>query len=109
MTAFAVQGPPHAGMKFTMTIPTTGSVDTVPTGPGIGMLVLPPSSASMNVTIPIPNVDATQTVTGRNVVITAADTPWIIPLPSSVYGPGPVTLTWAGTLTASSMAVVTIP
>lgn len=109
MTVFTVQGPGHAGMKFTMTAPTTGSVDTVPTGAGIGLLVLPPSSASANVTIPIPNVDGTQAVTGRNVVITTGDTPWIIPLPSSVYGAGPVTLTWAGTLTAMTVAVVNIP
>jgi hypothetical protein len=109
MTAFAVQAPGHAGQKITMVLPTTGAVDTVPTGAGVGLLVTAPSSASMNVTIPIPNVDGTQAVAGRNVVVTAADTPWIIPLPSSVYGAGPVTLTWAGTLTASGVAVVTIP
>lgn len=109
MTAFTVQGPAHAGLKLTMTAPTTGAVDTVPTGPGIALLVLAPSSASANVTIPIPNVDSTQAVTGRNVVISTADTPWLIPLPSSVYGVGPVTLTWAGTLTAMTCAVVNIP
>jgi hypothetical protein len=108
MTAFAVQAPGHGGAKITMVLPTTGAVDTVPTGPNIALLVTAPSSASMNVTIPIPNVDATQAVTGRNVVIAAADTPWLIPLPSSVYGAGPVTLTWAGTLTASGVAVVTM-
>jgi hypothetical protein len=26
-----------------------------------------------------------------------------------VYGTGPVTLTWSGTLTASAVAVITIP
>jgi hypothetical protein len=31
-----------------------------------------------------------------------------VPMPSSVYGPGPVTLTWSGTLTASSVNVVTV-
>jgi hypothetical protein len=106
MTAFTVQAPPHAGQQITMTLPTTGAVDTVPTGPNIALLVTAPSSASMNVTLPIPNVDATQTVTGRNVVIATANTPWLIPLPSTVYGPGPITLTWAGTLTASGVAVV---
>lgn len=109
MTAFAVQSPTHAGLKFTMTAPTTGSVDTVPTGPGIGLLVLAPSSASANVTIPIPNVDGTQAVTGRNVVFTSGDAPQMVPLPSSVYGTGPVTLTWAGTLTGCTCAVVNIP
>jgi hypothetical protein len=67
-----------------------------------------PSSASANVTIPIPNVDATQTVTGRNVVISTGTTQ-LIPLPSTVYGTGPVTVTWAGTLTAATVAVITIP
>ena len=108
MTAFTVQAPGHAGAALTMTVPTTGAVDTVPTGAGIALLVTPPSSASMNVTIPIPNVDGTQAVTGRNVVIATTDKPWIIPLPSTVYGAGPITLTWAGTLTASGVAVVTI-
>ena len=109
MTAFTVQAPGHGGAVITLTAPTTGSVDTVPTGTGIGLWVVGPSSASANVTIPIPNVDATQTVTGRNVVIATGNTPWLIPLPSSVYGPGPVTLTWAGTLTACTVAVITIP
>jgi hypothetical protein len=108
MTAFAVQGPGHAGAVITLTAPTTGAVDTVPTGPGIGLWVVGPSSASANVTIPIPNVDGTQAVTGRNVVINTA-TSALIPLPSSVYGTGPVTVTWAGTLTAAVVAVITIP
>lgn len=108
MTAFAVQAPGHGGAALTLTAPTTGSVDTVPTGAGIGLLVVGPSSASANVTIPIPNVDGTQTVTGRNVVISTGTTA-LIPLPSTVYGTGPVTVTWAGTLTACTCAVITIP
>lgn len=108
MTAFSVQAPGHGGAVITLTLPTTGSVDTVPTGPGIGLWCVGPSSASMNVTIPIPNVDGTQTVTGRNVVINTA-TSQLIPLPSSVYGTGPITLTWGGTLTASAVAVISIP
>jgi len=108
MTAFAVQAPGHGGAVITLTLPTTGAVDTVPTGPGIGLWVVGPSSASANVTIPIPNVDGTQAVTGRNVVV-ATGTSQLIPLPSSVYGAGPVTLTWAGTLTASAVAVIAIP
>jgi len=34
MTAFAVQAPGHGGAVITLTAPTTGSVDTVPTGAG---------------------------------------------------------------------------
>jgi len=108
MTAFTVQGPPHAGAVITLTAPTTGAVDTLPTGAGIGLWVVGPSSASANVTIPIPNVDGTQAVTGRNVVISTG-TSALIPLPATVYGTGPVTVTWAGTLTACVCAVITIP
>ena len=108
MTAFTVQAPGHGGAVITLTAPTTGSVDTVPTGTGIGLWVVGPSSASATVAIPIPNVDATQTVTARSVTINTA-TSQLIPLPSTVYGTGPVTLTWSGTLTACVVAVITIP
>ena len=108
MTAFAVQGPGHGGAVITLTAPTTGSVDTVPTGAGIGLWVVGPSSASATVAIPIPNVDATQAVTARSVTIATA-TSQLIPLPSTVYGTGPVTVTWSGTLTAAVVAVITIP
>jgi len=108
MTALGVQGPAHAGAQTTMTTPTTGAVDTVPTGAGIGLLILA-GSGSGNITIPLPNVDGSQVVTGRNVVIAAGNTPWIVPLPDSVYGPGPVTVTWAGTLTGITYAAIRIP
>ena len=35
MTAFTVQAPGHGGAVITLTAPTTGSVDTVPTGAGM--------------------------------------------------------------------------
>jgi len=108
MTAFSVQAPGHGGAVITLTLPTTGSVDTVPTGPGIGLWVTGPSSASATVAIPLPNVDGTQAVTARSVTINTA-TSQLIPLPSSVYGTGPITLTWSGTLTASAVAVISIP
>ena len=108
MTAFSVQAPGHGGAVITLTLPTTGAVDTVPTGPGIGLWVVGPSSASATVAIPIPNVDGTQAVTARSVTISTG-TSQLIPLPSSVYGAGPITLTWSGTLTASAVAVISIP
>ena len=108
MTAFSVQAPGHGGAVVTLTLPTTGSVDTVPTGPGIGLWVVGPSSASATVAIPVPNVDGTLAVTARSVTIATA-TSQLIPLPSSVYGTGPITLTWSGTLTASAVAVISIP
>jgi hypothetical protein len=108
MTALALQSPGHAGLQLSMTTPTTGAVDTVPTGAGIGMLILA-GSGTGTVTIPIPNVDGTQAVTGRLVTIASGNTPWSVPLPSTVYGVGPVTLTWGGTLTGITYAVVTTP
>lgn len=105
MTALAVQSPAHAGLKLTMTTPTTGAVDTVPTGAGLSLLILAGSS-SATLAIPIPNVDGTQAVTARPITIASADTPQVVPLPSTVYGPGPVTLTWGGTLTGVTYAVV---
>jgi len=108
MTAFTTQSPGHGGAVITLTAPTTGAVDTVPTGPGIGLWVVGPSSASATVAIPLPNVDGTQTVTPRSTTIATA-TSQLIPLPSSVYGSGPVTLTWSGTLTACVVAVISIP
>lgn len=105
MTALATQSPGHAGLQLTMTTPTTGAVDTVATGANISLLILA-GSGSATVTIPIPNVDSTQAVTGRQVSIASGNTPWSVPLPSSVYGTGPVTLTWGGTLTGVTYAVV---
>ena len=107
MTALAVQSPPHAGQQLTMTTPTTGAVDTIPTGAGLGLLILA-GSGSATVTIPIPNFDG-QAVTGRLITVASGNTPWSVPLPPSVYGPGPVTLTWGGTLTGVTYAVVTTP
>ena len=108
MTALAVQGPAHAGAQMTMTTPTTGAVDTIPTGQGLGLLILA-GSGTGNVTIPLPNVDGSQAVTGRQVTIASGNTPWIVPVPDSVYGTGPVTVTWGGTLTGITYAVIRIP
>src|SRR5215831_4658022 len=101
MTAYALQTPAHAGLQLTGVLPTTGAVDTCPTGANIVMVVVGPSSASATVAIPVPNVDGLA-VTARSVTIASGQT-WAIPMPSTVYGPGPVTLTWSGTLTASSV------
>ena len=106
MTAYAIQSPPHAGQQLTMPLPTTGAVDTWPTGANVAAVIVGPSSASMNVTLPVPTFDGLA-VTGRVVTIATGQT-WIVPLPPSVYGVGPITVTWAGTLTASAVAIVTV-
>ena len=104
MTALVAQSPPHAGAQLTMTLPTTGAVDTCPTGANLSLLVVGPSSASATVALPVPTFDGLA-VTSRSVTVASGQT-WLVPLPSSVYGPGPITLTWSGTLTASAEAVI---
>lgn len=104
MTAYTVQSPSHSGLQLSGTLPTTGAVDTCPTGANIAMIIQGPSSASATVAIPLPNVDG-QAVTARSVTIASGQT-WIVPMPATVYGTGPVTLTWSGTLTASSVNVI---
>ena len=105
MTALSTQSPGHAGLQLTMTTPTTGAVDTVPTGANISLLILA-GSGTATVALPYPNVDSTQTVTARTISIASGNTPWTVPLPPTVYGTGPITLTWGGTLTGVTYAVV---
>ena len=107
MTAYTLQTPSHAGLQLTPTTPTTGAVDTCPTGANIVMVIVGPSSASATVAIPVPNVDGLA-VTSRSVTIASGQT-WTVPMPSTVYGPGPVTLTWSGTLTAATVNVISAP
>jgi len=107
MTAYSIQTAPHAGLQLTPTTPTTGAVDTCPTGANIAMVIAGPSSASATVAIPLPAYDG-QAVTARSVTVATGQT-WIVPMPSAVYGPGPVTLTWSGTLTAATVNVISAP
>lgn len=107
MTAYALQTPAHAGLTLSSTTPTTGAVDTCPTGANIVMFIVGPSSASASVAIPVPNVDGLA-VTSRSFSV-ASGAIGVIPMPSTVYGPGPVTLTWSGTLTACTVNVVSAP
>jgi hypothetical protein len=104
MTALAAQSMPHAGAQVATTLPTTGAVDTCPTGTGLSLIVVGPSSASATVALPIPTFDG-QAVTARSVTVPSGQT-WAIPLDPNVYGPGPITLTWSGTLTASQEYVL---
>jgi hypothetical protein len=99
MTALTAQSTAHAGAQITTTTPTTGAVDTCPTGQGLSLVVIGPSSASATVALPIPTFDG-QAVTARSVPLASGQV-WSVPLDPTVYGPGPITLTWSGTLTAS--------
>jgi len=104
MTAYALQSPAHAGLTLSSTTPTTGAVDTCPTGANIVMVIVGPSSASATVAIPLPAYDG-QAVTARSFTV-ASGAIGAVPMPASVYGTGPVTLTWSGTLTACTVNVI---
>lgn len=107
MTAYALQTPGHAGLTLAPTTPTTGAVDTCPTGANIVMVIVGPSSASATVALPLPNYDG-QAVTARSFTV-ASGAMGTIPVPPNVYGPGPITLTWSGTLTACTVNVISAP
>ena len=107
MTAYSLQTPGHAGLQLTPVTPTTGAVDTTPTGANIGLFIVGPSSASATLSIPVPAYDG-QSVTARSVTIASGQI-WTVPLPPNVYGPGPLTLTWGGTLTACTVSLVGMP
>ena len=104
-TTYTLQSPPHAGAALALTVPANG--DIVPTGSGIGLLVINSAAGTMTVVLPLPTVDG-QVVTARTVTILASAT-WLIPLPSSVYGVGTVTVTYTGTLAAVGVAVISTP
>jgi hypothetical protein len=104
MTALTAQSTAHAGAQITTTLPTTGAVDTCPTGTGLSLVIIGPSSATATVSLPVPTFDGLA-VTARQVTVGTGQV-WSIPLDPAVYGPGPITLTWSGTLTASQEFVL---
>jgi hypothetical protein len=106
MTAYVVQNPPHAGLQLNLVAPTAGAADSCPTGAGIGMIVTGPSSGSATVTLPLPPEDNLPGP-GRQVSVPSGQT-WLIPVPDDTYGPAPITVTWAGTLTGATVAVINI-
>lgn len=108
MATYALQGPAHGGAAITGVTPANG--DLAPTGNGIGLLIINPSTGTaITVAIPIPNVDGTQAVTSRTVSIGIGQN-WIIPLPDSVYGAGLTgALTYTGTLTSVLVSAIRIP
>lgn len=107
MTAYAVQSPPHAGAQLTYSTPANG--DTMPTGAGVALLVKNPAAGTaITVAATLPSVDGLPGPT-RTVNIPVGPADWLIPFPASVYGPGPVTLTYTGTLTSVQVAAVVVP
>lgn len=110
MATYPLQGATHAGLQLAPATPANG--DLAPTGPNNALLVVNPTGGtSITVAIPLPNVDGTQTVTARTVTIPAGTgAPWLIPLPSSVYGTGLTgALTYTGTLTNVTVYAIRLP
>lgn len=107
MTTYALQSPPHAGAQLSFNVPANG--DLAATGPGIALMVVNPlGNGTVTVSIPVPQTDG-MTVGPRVVSCPAGAPPTVIPLPSYVYGNGPVALTYTGTLATVQVALITIP
>jgi hypothetical protein len=111
MATYAVQAPIHrpAG-AITLQAPAA-SGDLAPTGAGLALLV-GNGATPTTVTLAVPQVDG-MTVTFPAITI-AANSIYLIPLPSTIYGAGTVAVTYGNitTLTGtglSGVAVVTTP
>ena len=116
MTTYALQGPPHAGAAITTVAPGVTIGDLVPTGQGIGLMVLNNgTTASMTVVLPVtPTYDglavANRVVTVPAGVGPANQTPGvaIVPVPDNVYGVGTTAVQYS-TVTSIQVAAVRIP
>jgi hypothetical protein len=108
LATYGLQSPPHAGAQLTFVVPASG--DQVTPGQGVGIMIINPTgNGSITVSLPMPASDGV-TVGPRVVTVPAASAaPFIIPVPSSVYGAAPIALTYTGTLTTVQAALITIP
>ena len=108
MTTYALQAPGHAGAQLTFNTPANGDLAT----PGVGyalMVVNPTGNGAVTVSLPMPASDGV-TVGPRVISCPAgSNAPTFIPLPPSVYGNTPVSLTYTGTLATVQVALVVIP
>ena len=103
MATYTAQSPAHAGTQLTWQTPASG--DLAPTGPANYLIVFNGSVSPITVTMPFaPLVDG-QAITSRTYVVPAstlaAPAPWVIPLPSSVYGTGTTVINYSATTTVS--------
>ena len=111
MATYTVQNPVHAGTALTVATPTASS-DLAPTGPANYLMVFNgQASGSITVTLPItPTYDGLAIGgSGRTVTVAAstlaAPVVELIPLPSSVYGTSPTSVTYSS-VTNVSVAVI---
>jgi len=115
MTTYAIQTPAHAGTAVTYAAPSGTTGDLAPTGPvgGPGVALAVNNGATpTTVLLTALGVDGLPGAV-RTVTIPATSTV-LIPLLASVYGPGPIPVTYGNitTLTGASnlgVAVITLP
>src|SRR6185312_5521602 len=111
MATYSVQSPPHAGALITVQAPGGTTGDLAPTGSGIALYVSNGATPTTVTLVPTPFDGLT---VGTRTVTIAAASQYLIPLPSSVYGAGTVSVGYGNitTLTGATgfcVAVGTIP
>jgi len=114
MTTYALQTPAHAGTAVTYAAPSGTTGDLAPTGSGAQGIALAVNNGATPTTVLLTalGVDGLPGAV-RTVTIPATSTV-LIPLLASVYGPGPIPVTYGNitTLTGASnlgVAVITLP
>jgi hypothetical protein len=109
MATYVAQSPVHAGTQLTWQTPASG--DLAPTGPANYLIVFNGSASSVTVTMPFAPTYDGQGITSRTYVVPAstlaAPVPWMIPLPSNVYGAGTTVCNYSATATVSVCVVAT--
>lgn len=116
MTAYTAQTPPHTGLTLSpLAAPGGQTGDTAPTGNNVALMVLNTSTTAPNtVTLPISATYDNLGINSRTVTIPSAPSASVpsvtlIPLPSSVYGPGPQPVNYGSAVTSLLAAVVVVP
>lgn len=115
MTAYTAQTPPHAGLTETLVVPGGTTGDTAPTGNNVVLEVINTSTTVANsVTLPISSTYDNLGITSRTVTIPVAPSASVpsvtkIPLPSSVYGPGPQPVNYGAAVATLLVAVLVVP
>jgi hypothetical protein len=112
MATYAVQSPPHApASAISLQAPGATSGDQAPTGSGVALFVSNGATPTTVTLVPVPFDGLT---VGTRTITIAANSQYLIPLPSSVYGSGTVAVGYGNitTLTGAGgfgVAVVTVP
>lgn len=105
MANYPIQSASHGGLPaLTMVTPVNG--DTVQPTPSGFLIVECGASGAPVLTLTPPTYDG-QAV-GPRAITMAANNTYLIPIPTSVYGTGLLTLAWSGTLTTVTVAAAVV-